>query len=521
MDFEWLTAFEAFNTYTRSSEVPINSIRRINMSFLDDAISTIGRGLAQTAVHAISDETGYDVGGTMNALFGNGQTTGGQNIMGLQENISNPSNWNGTFPDLLMLQQGVTQQIQQILNLTNMLGSINTEIGVLSGYIQSFEALLIQIDQQQIYQAWSTVDGSLNTYLSDVQAYYSTYAGYLADLSTSTGLVDTFAGECIDPSGPYSAVEGISRLIMDQGQSKGALQLWSNMVVTTVNAGLVDYRDAVNQYVVYYKTLAYCQLQATNLVMEGYIFSRDKTAAASAWNTYRQAMLDQEAIFITWLIPLIAAGQLYEIGKYTGQNGSYSYTAIDATMQINPAIQQPLASSDPTTAYYGPSSILKNAEALLASLYVTKALDRRIVVHLVYASDPMVSNVVSGAPLTLTNVSDSNVVPSGKSQITGGPFIVGNSVPLDINLYYSGTPGFYLKRFVFFADDQNTALADGSYQLTDINNQNGLVPINTYVADDLNFMNGNVLNYVLTVSSSKPFDFMNFMAYMTPVQAIW
>ena len=50
------------------------------MGFLDDAISNLGQSLAQTAVATVSDETGYNVGGALNALFGTGQTTGGQNL---------------------------------------------------------------------------------------------------------------------------------------------------------------------------------------------------------------------------------------------------------------------------------------------------------------------------------------------------------------------------------------------------------------------------------------------------------
>ena len=61
------------------------------MSFLDDAISNLGQSLAQTAVTAANQETGYNVGGALNALFGTGQTTGGQNLGNLPAALGSTS----------------------------------------------------------------------------------------------------------------------------------------------------------------------------------------------------------------------------------------------------------------------------------------------------------------------------------------------------------------------------------------------------------------------------------------------
>ncbi|HVR96158.1 MAG TPA: hypothetical protein VMW27_06065, partial [Thermoanaerobaculia bacterium] len=83
--------------------------------------------------------------------------------------------------------------------------------------------------------------------------------------------------------------------------------------------------------------------------------------------------------------------------------------------------------------------------------------------------------------------------------------------------------GFYLKRYVF-ADSESGGLTDGQYTMTNLNGQNGLVPLPTYVSSEMGlpdppFQSVSETNYVMQVNAADPFDFMNFSAYTVPMLA--
>src|ERR1043165_1955465 len=98
----------------------------MKMSFFDDAISTIGRGLAQTAAQALTDETGVDVGGIMNTLFGNGQTSGGEKLSTIQQELT--TDWKGSEQTLEVLSASIGQQGAQLIEMGNQISAIATAI---------------------------------------------------------------------------------------------------------------------------------------------------------------------------------------------------------------------------------------------------------------------------------------------------------------------------------------------------------------------------------------------------------
>lgn len=489
------------------------------MSFFDDAISTLGRGLAQTAVQAATDATGFDVGGTLNALFGNGQETGGQNLNNLSSELNNS---NLPTEAISALETGLSQQAAQITALGDQLTTLSSEIANIKGEIANIEAKLDKINQEILYIEWQAVNTPIINLITTIKTSYMEYANILSlgiDAKTPTSDVTNLTTQILDPDGgAVTCSAAISAYINDDGQAKGVLQLWSNMVCALINAGLLDYRDAAEQYFQYYQKLVYAQLQATNLVMEAHNFHGDYNLAKIAWNDYRSQLISQEKEFIQWLSPIIAS----QIQGSKVSGSGYFAGAISAAFQMNPSILMLPPNGPWTTAptpYYEASSLYQRAEEILANLYLTQDDDRRIVAHMLYDGTPIIAQTVEGVRITIEPTSSSggdelHATRTDRMQ----KYIIQNGhmgeTTIDMN-YYSNT--FYLARFVFEKGAGGSAIQDASYCLTDLNGTHGLIPLETYLCSlhggKANFCNPGPLAYSLPINSTSPFGFVNFLAY--------
>jgi hypothetical protein len=497
------------------------------MSFFDDAIGTIGKGLAETATRELSDATGYDIGGTLNFLFGNNQATGGEDLSNLMNTIT--QNFTGTSADLNFLKESLSQQGQVLSDIGGQLTSIIQTVNSISLEITKIQNLLTQIQQQQLFQNWQNVDLQLNVYTNAINSAYKTYSEYIQNYSTTPNdEIQLLKGNILDVNdGPIVGMNGISLLILDNGLEKGALQLWSNMVCALVNAGVMDYRDAVDQYMDYYKKLTFAQLTATNLVMEAYNLEGDVTSSTNFYDSYKTTVLAQETTFINWLVPIVYAGIT---GNMFDSNNHCGFTAIDASTHLNPTFST-LANG---TEYYTPSSIFYEAERLLKSLYCTDVADRRIVVYMTYFGYPSISNLLQTVQLSLTSIDNQPPILPQTCQTLGAPF----GYPQDYNAYPdanwdSDAQGFYIKRHVYFANEESLSLPDNVYQLTNLNSTGNLIPMETYASaigggnrnpiygGKAPFMTNSVLAYQLSVNESSNFDFMNFLAYNYPSSQLY
>jgi hypothetical protein len=497
------------------------------MGFLDDAISNLGQSLAQTAVATVSDQTGYNVGGALNALFGTGQKTGGQNLAAL------PSTLGSAVQDTTLLNTvlgAVTQQTNLLQALGTQLSSLAGEISAIEGEIGNLQQLLQAINQETLYLTWQDADKPISTLIATVRSAHQNYGNYIADsLGTNSFVVNTFVEGVLTPGNVISSASSdINDAIMAQGgQSQGLLQLWSEMVVPLIANGTIDYREAVSEYMDYYKRLVYAQLQATNMLMEAYNFNllpspmdTPTTQAKDQWRIYRGYLLAQEEPFVNSLFPLVVAA----VGRAPGDFMSWGFTAVSASMELNPLLQSspataPAGGTTPT-AYYAPSQLFREAEQLLANLYVTGPQDRRIVVYMTCIERDEYA-LVSDVTLTL----DQNVEPAA-TQKTTAPFYAGGADTNWLDGYPTDAAALYLKRFVFSADANNPTLKDGPHQLTNLNGVNGLGPLplpGTLQPPPgsspltVPFMSDHVVGHELTIGPSSAFDFMNFAAYTTPI----
>jgi len=496
------------------------------MSFFDDAISSMGRSLAATAVADLNASTGVDVGGTLGYLFGGGQQPGATDMSQLGPKVEKAF---GDDPTTLkLLQADLGQQAQAIAGLGAQLTGIADSLSLITGEIANIQSLLQQIQQEQLFQDWQAVDIQMTNDISAINTAFLTYGQYLGtfqptppQISTPLSEVQTLVSNILDVNvGPKEGLANIHNFIMDSGQSKGVLQLWSAMVAPLVAGGLLDYRLAVQQYFQYYQKLAFAQLTATNLLMEAYNFAPDQTNAKKSWEQYKTQILAQEDTFITWLFPLVQAG-VY--GGLNPSSGGANFTAYDASIQINPGAQMVKGDANPGGAFYAPSSIFAAAEQLLANLYVTSQSDRRIVVHMGYPNVTGMTSVLDHLNLTLTPDGTQQTINAVSSTRLGSPFSV--QEPPGVAGYPDRNTdsawqlggGYYLKRYVF-TDQSSGGLVDGSYTLTSLNGQDGLVPMFTYLnqSPGAPFQQDSVVNYILQVNAAQQADFMNFEAYSTP-----
>lgn len=502
------------------------------MSFFDDAIGTIGKGLAQTAAGALSDATGFDIGGTLGFLFGDGQASGGANLEDLDNKLNTlGSQFPVTAQELTLLQGTVEQQGQQLLTIGSQLNAVQATVSEILLETKDIEQDLTQINQKLLFQSWQNSNNLTTDHITSIQSAYQQYSAYINSYSTTPPQeIASLKDDILNPNnGPLEGLNFIANLIQDGNQNPGLLQLWSNMVCALVSSGVMDYRDAVNQYMEYYKTLAFAQLTATNLLMEAYNYDGNTQQSTKAYANYKAVMLSQECTFIQWLLPIINAGIVNEMTA----TSSAMVSAIHASMQLNPNYSQVA----PGANYYEPSSILYQAEQLLDALYCTDDADRRIVVHMTYFNQPQFTGLLNNLDLTLTALGDAPAMKtveaiSWKTLTASTPASVLSpfeSYP-DVNWDSIGL-NYCVNRYVFStnaASQPNPTLPDGSYQLTQFNAKDGLSPIQTYAS----FMESQfsptamaafqapaVLKYVLNVNEQSPFDFMNFLAYNYPYNA--
>lgn len=514
------------------------------MGFFDDALSAMGQSLAQSASGYVLGVTGPVVGNMLGTLFGGGQQTGGANLAKLNTDIQNA--FPPGSPDLALLNGQMAAQTAEIQNIGNQLTALSSAVAAIQSEVSAMAGVLGKIAQEQLFQAWQTVDIQMTVAITSISSDYSLLAGFATNYANTDGARVATAMENLQTNGPLASMNLINALILGGGgESQGVLQLWSAMVSPLVQTGLIDYREAVDQYTAYYKKLVGAQLLAANVLVEMsnyFAIKGDHTEAMKVWNAYKACVLAQEDEFIQWLVPLVYSGVVAYAGPSAASPpGGPLFTYYEASMQLHAGLQA-MPGDVAGQGYYAPTSIFKDAEALLASLSVTDVSDRRIVVHMVFSDDSAgtFKTPIDATPITIQLVTsltesagvDARKYPKNPSTTTGVP--AGLSAQHTAKFPYSPFPvwggvfatpdksfqnsdngdNMYLYRQVYSCSAENpTALPDGSYTLTDLNGV--LPPLFTYAGGSAtHFQEAKVLAHLLTVSPTSQFDFMNFGGYM-------
>jgi hypothetical protein len=500
------------------------------MSFFDDAIDAMGQSLAQSAVGYVKGVTGPEVGGVLGSLFGSGQTTGGADIAKLAEDIA--AKFAGDKQDLALLNGQMAAQAAQLTGIGSQLTSLSDAVSALTRDVAGMAAMLQKLAEAVAYGNWQAVDNEMTDAITQIHTIYNTYAVAAANYKTVPVVeIVNLAQEALDPNdGPAFSMGKINQYILTSGRHQGALQLWSAMVAPLVASGVLDYREAVEQYTAYYKKLVSAQLLAANVLVEGHNYNNDNLAK-DTWAQYKAMVAGQEDQFIQWLMPLVYSG--VEAWGGTASDGTPTgpqFTWYEAAMQLHPGLQA-MPGDGGGQGYYAPSSVFEDAEALLATLSVTDPADRRIVVHMLFSDDQQgtFKSPIDAVPITIEPPTQAQATQGGNGAAVA-PMHTGkfsyNPFPAQFNP--SGTPDenffngpyLYLYRQVYAqagGKGQEATLPDGAYQLTNLNGQ--LPALSTYasVTEGLgkaSFQESKVLDYTLTVNPTRQFDFMNFGGYM-------
>jgi hypothetical protein len=483
------------------------------MGFFDDALGSVGMALAQTASGYVQDVTGPQVGAMLGTLFGGGQTTGGANIEATQTAISQdvPS---GVASQVL---QGMLEaQSTQISDIGDRVASIATVTNQLLADVSEMAATLGKIAQEQLYLAWQQNDDFTTTAVTSVATSYQAYGETIQHYETAapaevTSQVDDILN---NNDGPKVAINTINTYLLPDGQRKGLLQLWTEMVQPLVLSGQLDYRQAIDGYSAYYTQLVASQMLASNLLVEAHNYYSDGIAEA-VWTDFQNLLGDQEDQFIAWLAPLIVAAQF----------APSPFTGIDAAMHLQPDVAAMTSTQPNAGGYYEPSSIFSAAESMMAATAVTDPNARRIVVNMVFCdlgggSEPLAKAEIDANPLTITAASsltaeNAGTVPASKISKFSVP-LPGAICPSNENFDYLHT--MYLYRHVYEWVGSPTAPPDGLYTLT---NLNGVLPeIDSYAAQQgVYFQRDDVLGHALYVDGQAQADSMNFAAYMASLKS--
>lgn len=499
------------------------------MGFFDDAISSIGKSLAQSTVTYLNDQTGYDVGGTLSYLFGNGQENKGDTLAQVESDLQ--QDFSGSAAQLDLLTSGVANIQNELTDIGSQLNGLANAVQQLNAQYQQIENELNKIQQEQLYLSWQAQDNEIKTYTLRIQQAYVQYADYVA-LDASVKTVGDFVTQVLDPNiGEAEAASAINGFMLTSGSNKGALQLWAEMVAPIIEGGQLDYRQAVDEYISYYSALVWSQLQATNLVIEAYHFNGEPDLAAQAWSEYLTTIRSQENEFISNLVAIVRSGFQGGLNMIAGTTAPYfcwvpnSYAGM-AAQQLHPDYlgfgvgPEGGAYWTLTSAYCERSSIFLRAEALLANLALADPSSRRIVVHMVHFGGAF-KTAIDAATITIQNTGSQQAQPIPPSQdpalfgpfnspTLGAPTWAGN--PIDS--MWVTSPTFYVKRLVYeTSGEQSTAIADGVYQLSDLNGSGSLQPMQTYDGPNQPFQSDSVLGYSIQVNAAQQFDFMNFSAY--------
>ena len=488
------------------------------MGSFDDALLSIGQSVAQSASGYVREVTGPAVGNILGTLFGGGQLTGGSDIAKLDAKVD--AAFADDPADLKILNMQMSDRATQLTEMGTELDAVHASLTTLIADVNAMAKTLDGLAAKQAYTLWSQQDQPVHGAVDSILAAQGQYAGIAADyVKADPEEVKNFVDTVLNATqGLDDDMLTINSYVLSDGQSKGVLQLWSEMVAPLVATAQMDYRYAVQQYTAYYTKLASAQLFAANLLVEAHNYYGH--GAEKTWSTYQGYVVDQEDQFIQWLVPLVYSGVTARWSPTVDYRPCGPlYTAVDAAMQLHPGVQA-MPGDSAGGGYYSPSAVFADAEAMLASLVLTDPENRRIVTHMVFSDDKQgtLKHPIDGISISLQAVAGENsaaqadtVLPMMTSKFSYWfpDWAPGAPSSIDLNIF---GPKFWLYRQVFATSSTGEALRDGSYQLTNFNDV--LPPIRNYLSNAVFFQETKVLDYTLHVAPTSQFDFMNFGAYM-------
>jgi hypothetical protein len=344
---------------------------------------------------------------------------------------------------------------------------------------------LSKLHMDNLYLEWQDKDVGVQSAITQIATQYGRYTEYAQNGSTtSKEQVDELVKEILNSNnGAEPSLRQINSLVLSVGMSKGALQLWQEMVSPLVANGVITYGAAISAYLDYYGHILFAQARAAGLLVEAYNKKGDTNNAKTTHTTYRQLLRSQELDFLNNMEPLYFAATT-EGSTWSGRLASIDYFTVS----------QAITAQGDSASSYRPTPERAAAEDLLASAYALLPNERRLVVLM----------VVPGYLLELKNAVVS-LTPAGETTKSVAPDAV-SSTTLQARI-----EGFdreiLLRRFVY-----TTQVSDGTYRIDQAVNEKyppraGSAGRTHYFAEDV------YTNYTLSVDPGSPSDFMDFAPY--------
>jgi hypothetical protein len=302
-------------------------------------------------------------------------------------------------------------------------------------------------------------------------------------------------------NGAKVSLNGINSFVSGDGEAKGVLELWREMVTPLIAAGQMTFAQASTSYMNYYMSILHAQMRAINLIVESYNQQNSNNLSKQEYQNYRSLLVNQEAPFLR---------ALEELTYDTLQPG-VSYTSTSATLEYFGLVQG-LFASGAWVATYAPTPWRLAAEEMLAAAQAMQPSDRRIVVWMTYDDYFGLHPTQDFSQVQIPIVLQSDSAAAASTPIQPDSTTTLISGPPQYKLTFN-VPGnqHLVRRNVF-----TTAItADGFYQLSDMNNayppQAGSNQTMNYFMDPETY-----LSYYMRVDAQQQFDFMDFAVYIDP-----
>jgi hypothetical protein len=413
----------------------------------------------------------------------------------------------------LIFGGGGSEEYKEIKKLGAQLNSVQTSINNLQNELEVFSAEILaelqELEEEQLYLTWSTKNAAVLENLTHVRVQYDRYTDYAnSPEETSRTSVNELVTQILDTNvGTEVAMCNLNELILGEGEDKGVLELWQEMMSPLLVQRKRVWQEAIDNFQRYYLTIVTAQAQAINLLVEAFNQRGNHALTKEKWNDYKRLILSQEDLFLKNFDLLILDSES-NTRWADSTKWHYKFTYYDGI-----DLRSPGGIAD----WYQPRVERESAEKLLYNACSRAENSRRIVIHMIYPQrySPIPDESTDWFPFpNLENVEIQLV--SANDQF--GTSIQATTIQLipiiEEEVIFDSR---FIKRFIFdFPND----LPDGDYRMKDINGIDGLKTIECKFSGLINFQRAKVLSFFLTLSVDKTFAFMDFCPYSAPFDEI-
>jgi hypothetical protein len=186
--------------------------------------------------------------------------------------------------------------------LTNIQGTLATIEKQLTEEFAKIEQDLEEIHQEELYIAWQQVNNNIVTYKNQINTQYGIFIEYAATASvrkpTEQEIVDLVKQIQDSNVGAEDSLNGINSFVLGDGQAKGVLELWREMVTPLIAKGQMTFAAASTAYMNYYASILHAQIRAINLIVESYNQQNRNNISKDKYQHYQNLMTQQEVPFL-------------------------------------------------------------------------------------------------------------------------------------------------------------------------------------------------------------------------------